>query len=182
MPAVSEAAAAPAAAAGSAPAPAAPAAAPAPVEEPVHPSYLAAEEINRTRVPMWVMPVLVLLPFWGFLYLGAFGERQEKKVLDPLVLGQQVYRAQGCSSCHGATGEGGTGPALAGGESALTFPEEADHEEWIKTGSGPMKGQPYGDPDREGGQRGPAQGIMPGYPTLSDEEIKAVVAYEREKL
>lgn len=164
----------------SAPVPAGPP--PAPLEEPVHPSYIAAEAVARTRVPMWVMPVLVLLPFWGFLYLGAFGERGHEEVLDPLVLGQQVYRAQGCSSCHGATGEGGVGPPLAGGESAITFPEEADHEEWIKSGSGPFKGQPYGDPDREGGQRGPAQGIMPGYPSLSDEEIKAVVAYEREKL
>lgn len=180
---MAQASAAPAAGGAPAPAPAAPAAPPEPVEEPVHPSYIAAEAVARTRVPMWVMPVLVLLPFWGFLYLGAFGERgHDEEVLDPLVLGAQVYRAQGCSSCHGATGEGGTGPPLAGGESAITFPEEADHEEWIKTGSGPMKGQPYGDPEREGGQRGPAKGIMPGYPSLSDKEIKAVVAYEREKL
>lgn len=170
------------AAAAPAPAAAAAAAPPAPVEEPVHPSYIAAESIARTRVPMWVMPVLVLLPFWGFLYLGAFGERGSEEVLDPLVLGAQVYRAQGCSSCHGAAGEGGVGPALAGGEAVLTFPEEADHEAWIKSGSGGVKGQPYGDPDREGGQAGPAKGIMPGYPSLSDEEVKAVVAYEREKL
>lgn len=155
---------------------------PVPVEEPVHPSYIAAESIQRTKVPSWVMPVLVLLPFWGFLYLGAFGERQSEEVLDPLVLGEQVYKASGCSSCHGSAGEGGVGPALAGGESVLTFPEEADHEAWVKTGSGPARGQPYGDPDRAGGQRGPAKGIMPGNPNLSDEEIKAVVAYEREKL
>jgi len=140
------------------------------------------EAVARTRVPMWVMPVLVLLPFWGFLYLGAFGDRAKQEVLDPLVLGAQVYRAQGCSSCHGASGEGGVGPALAGGESAITFPDEADHEAWIRSGSAGVKGQPYGDPDRPGGQRGPAKGIMPGFPSLSAEEVKAVVAYEREKL
>lgn len=169
-------------AAGSAPAVADASAPSAPVEAPIHPSYVAAEAVARTRVPMWVMPVLVLLPFWGFLYMGAFGERGTQEVLDPLVLGAQVYRSQGCSSCHGASGEGGVGPALAGGEAALTFPDEADHEAWIKSGSGGVKGQPYGDPDRPGGQRGPAKGIMPGFPGLSDEEIKAVVAYEREKL
>jgi mono/diheme cytochrome c family protein len=181
---VSSAASSPAAAGGpaSAPAPVPAAAPPAPVEEPVHPSYIAAEGIARTRVPMWVMPVLVLLPFWGFLYLGAFGDRHTEEVLDPLVLGEQVYRAQGCSSCHGAAGEGGVGPPLANGDSVLTFPEEADQVAWIRSGSGPFKGQPYGDPNRPGGQRGPAQGIMPGYPNLSDEEVQAVVAYEREQL
>jgi len=32
----------------------------------------------------------------------------------PAVAGQQLYESLGCVSCHGATGEGGRGPALAG--------------------------------------------------------------------
>lgn len=32
----------------------------------------------------------------------------------PAVAGQQLYDSLGCASCHGATGEGGRGPALAG--------------------------------------------------------------------
>lgn len=32
----------------------------------------------------------------------------------PAVAGQQLYQTLGCVSCHGATGEGGRGPALAG--------------------------------------------------------------------
>jgi cytochrome c oxidase subunit II len=32
----------------------------------------------------------------------------------PAVAGQQLYQVLGCVSCHGAAGEGGRGPALAG--------------------------------------------------------------------
>ena len=32
----------------------------------------------------------------------------------PAVAGQQLFQSLGCVSCHGATGEGGRGPALAG--------------------------------------------------------------------
>jgi len=34
--------------------------------------------------------------------------------LSPADAGQQLYQTLGCVSCHGATGEGGRGPALAG--------------------------------------------------------------------
>lgn len=166
-----------------APAPAEAAAPPAVVEEappvPV-PAYLTPEGA-RGRIPVWVLPVLAILPFWGILYVGAFGDRTHEEALTGAALGAQVYRAQGCSSCHGASGEGGVGPKLSGGEAALTFPEEPDHAEWIKTGSAPFRGQPYGAEDREGGQR-IATGGMPGFPTLSEEEIAAVVLYEREEL
>jgi len=164
-----------------APAPVAAAAAPAVVEEakPV-PAYLTPAAA-RARIPVWIMPVLALLPFWGILYIGAFGSRDDAEALTGAELGAEVYRAQGCSACHGASGEGGVGPALAGGEAAKTFPDEADHESWIRTGSGPFRGQPYGDPEREGGQR-TATGGMPGFSSLSDEEVAAVTLYEREEL
>ncbi|MGH9157716.1 MAG: c-type cytochrome [Acidimicrobiales bacterium] len=176
---------APVAAAGAAvPARAAVAPAPAPLvdEGPAAPTYLDFQQATRTRIPAWVMPVLLVLPFWAILYMGAFGERGGEEVLDPIALGAEVYGASGCSACHGPAGQGGVGPALAGGESVLTFPEEADHVDWIRTGSGPFTGQPYGDPDRPGGQRGPAKGAMPGFPNLSEEEVQAVVLYEREGL
>ena len=172
--------AAPAKAAAPAAAPAPAATAPAVVEEKPVPVYLRPEA-KAKRIPGWVIPVLAVLPFWGMLYLGAFGERSKEEALTGAALGAQVYRAQGCSSCHGGGGEGGVGPALAGGESVLTFPEEADHVSWIKTGSAPFRGQPYGAEDRPGGQR-TATGGMPGFPGLSDEEIEAVVLYEREEL
>ena len=166
-----------------APATVEPAAAPATVEpepaaeEPVG-SYIAPDA-TRSKIPVWVMPVLAVLPFWGILYVGAFGERARKQVVDP---GQAAYAASGCGSCHGTRGEGGVGPALAGGESKLTFPNEADHASWIRTGSAQFAGKPYGDPNRPGGQRGPATGGMPGFSSLSDAEMRALVAYERDRL
>jgi mono/diheme cytochrome c family protein len=168
-----------------APAPVAPAEAAPAVPEVAPPSPMVAVEAaaRRTSVPLWVMPVLVFLPFWGFLYTGAFGAHAKPRVVDPLVLGQQTYAGAGCSSCHGAHGEGGVGPALTGGQAKLTFPNEADHISWVKTGSAPFKGKLYGDPNRTGGQHGPATGGMPAFGgTLSDRQIEAVVAYEREKL
>ena len=139
----------------------------------------AAEAVARTRIPIWVMPVLVSLPLWGFFYMGAFGDRTVKKVLTP----QEVYAKAGCSSCHGSQGEGGTGPPLAGQQSALTFLTEEEHIEWVKNGSGSVSGQKYGNPARPGGQRGPATGGMPGFAgQLSEEEIRMVVKYEREQL
>lgn len=148
-------------------------------EAPVPALSPAAEAAVRTRIPVWVMPVLVILPFWGVFYVGAFGDRTVKKVVTP----QEVYAKGGCSSCHGAQGEGGTGPPLAGGQSKLTFPTEEEHINWVKQGSGAVTGQMYGNPARPGGQRGPATGGMPGFSgQLSEEEIRLVVQYERDQL
>ena len=168
---------------------AAPAAAPAAevVAEPdvtQSPAYIALQQQRRTRIPAWVMPVLVFLPFWGILYAGAFGSHEKPKVVDPLVLGQQVFASAGCSSCHGAQGQGAVGPKLAGGEAVKTFPNEADHITWVHTGGAPFIGKGYGDPDRDGGQHTVSpNNVMPAFGgTLSDAQIAAVVKYEREKL
>lgn len=137
---------------------------------------------HKVRVPVWVMPVLVALPLWAFFYPGAFGNHKKAASTDPITIGAQVYRSSGCSGCHGANGEGGVGPALHGGVSVKTFPNEADQVKWIQTGSVPFTGQLYGDPNREGGQAGPAKGDMPPFSTLSPAQISAVVLYERTKL
>jgi mono/diheme cytochrome c family protein len=160
-------------------APAAPAAttakvSPAPAPEPAAPR-------RRPSVPMFVMPVLVMLPFWALLYAGAFGEREVHEET-PLDIGRSLYASQGCGGCHGATGGGGVGPALADGEAVLTFPDPADHAAWIKGGTASVgTGNPYGDPNRPGGGR-VAKGGMPAFANLSDEEIEAIVLYEREGL
>lgn len=101
---------------------------------------------------------------------------------DPWAVGQKVYSGR-CATCHGLRGEGGVGPKLHGGEAKLTFPNEADHVDWVNRGSASVAGKNYGDPNRPGGQRGPAIGGMPGFASmLTEEEIKAVVAFERERL
>jgi mono/diheme cytochrome c family protein len=124
------------------------------------------------------MPVLVALPFWAIVYMGAFGTTSAV-TLTPLQQGAKLF-ATNCSPCHGATGGGGVGPKLAGGEAVKTFPNIADHIAWVKTGSGPHKGQPYGDPNRPGGQHIATTGGMPPFAgTLTDAQIQLVVNYER---
>ena len=163
---------APAASEGSAPAPAA-AAAPTPVIEPEPTPEPVIRP--RRRVPGFVLPVLVMLPFWAMLYAGAFGERHTAEELTPAQLGQQLYSAQGCSGCHGANGEGGVGPAL--GDVETVFPEIQGHIDWIKGGSQSVGvGNPYGDP--AAGRV--AKGGMPAFASLTDEELEALAIYERE--
>jgi mono/diheme cytochrome c family protein len=162
------------------PAPAA-AGAPAPTVAPDEdlPTYVAPAG-PKSGIPFWMYPVLVALPLWAIVYLGAFGTTGSANAAPN---GAAVYQKAGCSGCHGAKGEGGVGPALAGGDAKVTFPNEADHIAWVETGSGPHKGQPYGDPNRPGGQRVAKTGGMPAFKgQLTDAEIAAVVTYEREQL
>ena len=171
---------------------AAPAAAAAPVaviEEPAvpvgpSPAQLMLAEARQRRIPTWVFPVLVALPFWAILYIGAFGSHKQVVAETPEQVGARVYGTAGCSGCHGAQGQGGAGPKLAGGEAKLTFPTIDDHINWVKTGSQTKGiGTPYGDPARAGGQHVVHSGGMPAFQgKLSDAEIAAVVNYEREKL
>jgi mono/diheme cytochrome c family protein len=126
---------------------------------------------RKQRVPAWAMPVLVALPLWAVLYGGAFGERSSGEPEGPIAEGAALYRAQGCSGCHGPTGGGGVGPAMDG--VVATFPDFADHVEWIRTGSAPFKGQPYGAEGKI------ATGGMPGFPSLTEEELVAITCHER---
>jgi polyvinyl alcohol dehydrogenase (cytochrome) len=68
--------------------------------------------------------------------------------------GRELYQAR-CASCHGGNGEGSSGPSLAGVADRLTI---EDHVAVVRDG----------------------RGEMPGWDgSLSDEEIEAVVEYER---
>ncbi len=163
---------------------AAPAAAPAAaiVVEPPAPPKPAIDPGPRSGVPFWMMPVIVILPLWAIMYLGAFGEKAvDEAALTPVQRGRVVYQQKaGCGSCHGATGGGGVGPKLSDGEVALTFLTPEEHIAFVKAGSKPIQGQPYGNPDRPGGQHVAKSGGMPGFGgQLTDEEIADVVAYER---
>ena len=153
----------------------APAAVPAVIEQAPPPPLPA----SRTGIPGWMLPVLVALPFWAIIYMGAFGTVKGKEEANP---GPRLY-ATNCAPCHGARGEGGVGPKLTGGEAKLTFPNEADHIAWVDSGSAPKKGQPYGDPARAGGQHIAKSGGMPGFKgRLTDAQIQAIVTYERTTL
>ncbi len=169
---------APAVAEQAAPAVAEEAAAPA-VEAPPAPvaPYIAAEA-TRKKVPWWAASALIMLPLWAFTYVGTL-ERPPQEATGVLAEGDHVYAAR-CASCHGATGGGGSGYALADGEVLTTFPTVAGHIEWVVKGSdGYGLGNPYGD----AAQGRVVAGGMPGWgDVLTAEELVGVVLHERARL
>jgi mono/diheme cytochrome c family protein len=90
--------------------------------------------------------------------------------------GEAVFAAQ-CAVCHGATGGGGVGPALAGGSVLATFSQCGDHIAWVTTGSNAWPEATYGDTAKPVLGSGAA---MPGFGALlGPDEIAAVALYER---
>lgn len=161
---------APAPASGAPPAPVEPSPPPAPKPEPVPISVAAARQ--RKRVPLWAMPVLVVLPLWGWLYWQTM-EPPPPPEDGPLAQGEELYTQ--CAVCHGPTGGGGVGPALADGAVLRTWPDAADHIEWVELGSDNWPEETYGAEEK------PKEGGMPGFEgTLTEEEIALVVRYERQ--
>ncbi|MEW6155170.1 MAG: cytochrome c [Actinomycetota bacterium] len=161
---------------GATPGPATPSGPPAPAAP--LPDYVR-DPGPKSGIPYWVMPILLILPLWAIVYMGSFGERV---LPDATPTPAGLYTTY-CAACHGAAGQGGVGPAVGGGESIATFPDEEDHVTWVVEGSSTKRGQPYGDPSRAGGQRVATSGGMPGFAgILTDEEIRQVVAYERNDL
>ncbi len=160
---------APVAAAATTTAPAEPEPAPPP------PPFVEAAR-RRRRIPFWMVPVLLFLPFWAIFYVGTL-ERPPEEAVGLLARGQEVY-ANNCAACHGAGGGGGSGPQLDGGEVLLTFPDAASHIAWVLNGSPASNGTPYGDPNRPGGQR-LSGGGMPSWASLGTEDILAAVHFER---
>jgi len=154
--------------------------APAPVVEappaPVAP-YMTAHFV-RKKIPWWAISALLLLPLWAFTYVGTL-ERPPQEATGVLAEGDQVFGAR-CASCHGATGGGGSGHALADGEVLVAFPSVADHVVWVVQGSDTVGlGNSYGDPSLgrvvEGG--------MPGWgDVLTKEQLLGVVLHERARL
>jgi hypothetical protein len=179
-PAAAPAAAAPATTAASteavAAAPAAPAApvAPPPPER-VAPYVEAA--LSRKKIPVFVIPVLVMLPIWALMYALTL-DKPSPKEAGPLTEGATTYAK--CAGCHGGTGGGGVGPQLSGGAVLKQFPDAADHLHWVMLGSAGFKArgiETYGTENKS-----VDAGVMPGWESLTAEELVAVVRHERETL
>lgn len=79
--------------------------------------------------------------------------------VDLLAVGRDLYGRR-CGSCHGGDGQGALGPALGGGAVVAEYPDPADQARVIREG----------------------QGGMPGFSSLTDTEIEALVVYTREEL
>lgn len=121
------------------------------------------------------------MPTWGAEFGGPLTEQEIDDIVDWLesiqveldisaeASGQEIF-TQLCAACHGAAGAGGSAPAMQGGSELDMFPDVADHEAFVRSGSAP--GVPYGT-------SGTGTGAMPAWGTLTDEQISAVVEYER---
>jgi mono/diheme cytochrome c family protein len=134
---------------------------------------------TRVKTPLWMIPVLALLPVWGIIYLGAFGSHVKAAANDPVVLGNILFTAN-CATCHGATGGGGVGPQLNGGEVLKVWPKLQDHLNWVHTGGTPFIGKTIGATHIPV----PANNVMPAFGQaeggqLTDAQIADVVCYER---
>lgn len=163
------------AAATPAPAPATPAPAPEPEPPRPDPPYIRAAK-QRRRIPYWAMPVLAALPLWGYVYVRTL-EPPPAGEDDPLVIGAETFSGN-CASCHGGTGAGiGNAPALADGAVLETFGDWRDQAAWVRLGTEGWPGATYGDSQKPVGGSG---GVMPPWPTLTDQQLAAVVMHERE--
>lgn len=164
------------AAAASAPAVAA-AAAPKPEKkaEPLPPEV--QDELTRAKIPIWASVMLVALPIWAMVYAFTL-EPPTVTEETPLAAGATVYSGK-CSSCHGGTGGGGSGPALADGAVLKTFPKVADQVEWVYLGAAGFKAagrSTYGANDAT------ASG-MPGWgEAMTASELLEVILHERTTL
>ena len=161
---------------------------PPPPPPPTPPAVLASR--RRQRIPYWVMPVLLFLPLWAFLYVGTL-ESPTRGETGLIGEGEEVYaNTAACASCHGGDGAGtNSGPQLNGGELLSTFPESPDglglaqQIEWIVKGTNDTGvGRPYGATSRGGGEGRVAGwfGEMPGFSgDLTAREVIAASLYER---
>jgi len=128
---------------------------------------------TRVKTPLWAMGMLLLLPLWAVVYMGAFGSRAKAATNSPVVVGAGYYNAN-CAACHGANGEGGVGPQLNNGAVLKQWPKLVDHLAWVHTGGSTHIGQTIG------GVVVTAANAMPAFAgTLTDAQIADVVCYER---
>lgn len=86
--------------------------------------------------------------------------------------GSAVYET--CAACHGKTGGGGVGPALA--DVRVTFPDCDTHIEWIRLGSEGWKAE-IGD--TYGVNHATIEQVMPAFDSLGDEALRRIAMYER---
>ena len=159
------------------------------------------EPAVRGGYPAWLAAAFVIIPLLAVVYIltspngpdcGVAGQLQIDEAtglavncdgsdygsseIDYFARGGAIY-AQ-CAACHGAGGEGGAGPAMAGGAVLTTFPAGmcSDQIEWVTLGTANFPDPTYGATERPVG----GGGVMPSYQDqLTPEEIASVVMYER---
>ena len=142
--------------------------------EPVLPWVAAAD--TRRKVPFWAMSALVLLPIWAIVY-ATTNDPQSPKEAGPLTVGAATYST--CAACHGGAGQGGVGPAFAGGAILKTFPDPTAHIRWVILGTAGYKTEGtkvYGAANKPVG----GVGNMPSQAGLESPKLLGVIRHERE--
>jgi cytochrome c553 len=160
------------------------------------------KERTNFVIPRWLTALMLIAPLFALFALGgsatgACGEGTELSIdvisgeivncdgteftggglaggaTDFIALGSEIYTpASSCAGCHGASGQGGVGPPLAG--VVTTFGSCEDHVEWVLLGSPGFAAQgTYGDTNK------PVNGGMPAHASLTDEQLRSVAAFER---
>lgn len=163
------------------------------------------KERTKSVIPSWMVAVFTILPIFAVGYMTVnsagpdCGEAGQLAVdfnnelvncdlsaysgvggggagqTDFIAIGSGVYSS--CAACHGANGQGVSGPALSGGAVLATFSSCSDHVTWVALGSAGWQaqfGNTYGDNNT------PVAGGMQAWgESLSDEEVRSVVLYER---
>ncbi len=164
------------------------------------------KERTAGTLPRWLAAAFMIVPLFGLLYLssnltsagcvdGGFelsvdrvtgrGENCDGSAFEGrsaaggagaafIGEGRSLYTSTGCAGCHGANGGGGQGPAFA--NVLITFGSCPDHVEWVRLGSTGFQAlglSTYGDVGK------PINGGMPAHQSLSEEQLAAVVAFER---
>lgn len=160
-------------------------------------------------IPRWLVGLLLVAPLFALFALGgsatgACGEATELTTdiitgeivncdgseftgagaggggTDFITLGGDLYAgnvtpAASCAGCHGPNGQGsGNFPALTG--VITTFGACEDHVQWVRLGSSGWSsqvGDTYGDTNK------PVGGGMPSHDALTEEQLRAVTAFER---
>jgi len=164
-------------------------------------------EKTNFAVPRWLAAVFLIIPAFALFALGgsATGECGDATELstdvitgevvncdgseftgsgaggagsDFIAMGEELYNgAPSCDGCHGVGGGGGVGPALTGVTG--TFGACTDHIEWVSLGTQGFQAEgrdTYGDSAKPVG----GEGVMPSFgSSLSEEQLAAVVAFER---
>lgn len=161
------------------------------------------KEVASSRAPGWIIAAFVIIPVVSLIYMTQFSrgvqcgqagtlqvaadgslETCEGKPLPSPGTGgrtqegpdgEEIY-ARRCAACHGPRGEGGVGTPLNkdnGTKLLENFPDAAAQIDFVSKGN-----QAF--PQGWGKNSQLPKGVMPAFgETLSPEEIKAVVAFER---
>lgn len=139
---------------------------------------------RRRRIPVWAIVLFPALIVWAIIYVNGVTV-PPAPANTPEAMGAKLY-SQSCAGCHGANGEGGTGPAFAGGDLDKVFPKWQDQVKWVDLGSANWTkvtgSKTFGDTKKPADPAAGMPGFGPGGTdgSLGCAEIAVVVQYERE--